>query len=250
MKIITLNLRHNNDRWEERFPLVVDVLDAQQADIIGLQEVWFPNRQAQIIADALNARTSEHPYSVYAEPKWGVEADEGVAILSRLPVLEHARLDLPEGHRVAQRVLVEVEGHPVHIANTHLHHRPWENESIRLPQMRALIEWITTRAPGGWLLTGDMNAQPESETIAVAGKHLRSAYYDVHGEHPYTCPTPLAEDYHTQPRRLCIDYIFYDPGVFEVSHAAVIANQPHPHDSTLYPSDHFGLEAQFITKIR
>ncbi len=244
MKIATFNLRHDADRWEERYPLVVDALHEQQADVIGLQEVWFPIQQAHMIADALNARTPAQPYSVYVEPKWGErESAEGVGILSRLPVLEHERLELPQGHRVAQRVAVQADGQTVHIANTHLHHRPLEDESIRLPQMQALIAWMYQRAPGGWLLTGDMNAQPESETIAHARERLASAYYDLHHEHPYTCPTKLTPDFYTNPRRLCIDYIFYDPAVYRVVEAEVFANQPHPEDERLYPSDHFGVAA-------
>lgn len=242
VKIVTLNLRHDQDRWDERFPLVVDCLHRTEADVIGLQEVAIPIRQAHLIADTLNAQSPNQPYSVWVEPKWGEEANrEGIAILSRLPVLEHERLELPEGQRVAQRVVVEVDGVRVNIANTHLHHRPIEDESIRLPQMRALLDWMFSRASSHWLLTGDMNALPESSTIAAANERLQSAYFSVHGEHPITFPAPLAAairgDY-----RACIDHIFFDAAL-HVTAARIIGDETPPDDPTLSASDHLGLAA-------
>jgi endonuclease/exonuclease/phosphatase family metal-dependent hydrolase len=205
MKIATLNLRHDQDRWDERFPLVVDCLLRSQAHVIGLQEVAIPIRQAHLIADALNAQMPDQPYSVWVEPKWGEEAErEGIAILSR-------------------------------------HHRPVEDESIRLPQMRALLDWMFSRASSRWLLTGDMNALPESSTIAAANERLQSAYFSVHSEHPITFPAPLA--YATRGDfRACIDHIFFDSAL-RVTSARIIGDETPPTDPTLSASDHLGLAA-------
>ncbi len=247
MKLITLNLRHNADRWEERFPLVVDCLHQEQADVISLQEVYLPIRQAHIIAEALNTRSPHAPYAVYVEPKWGDDPWEGVGMLSRLPMLEQARLELPEGNRVAQRILVEADGQPFRIANTHLHHRPIEDESIRLPQMQALLNWMRQHSADGWLLTGDMNATPGSTTINEAEAVLQSAYLTAHGTQPVTFPTPLvAADF--PDITLTIDYIFYDPDAYLIDAAWRTADQPNPDDPTLYPSDHFGLGAEITRR--
>ncbi|MBZ0302048.1 MAG: endonuclease/exonuclease/phosphatase family protein [Anaerolineae bacterium] len=243
MKIATLNLRHNQDRWEDRFPLVVDTLSREQADVVGLQEVYLPIQQAQRIAEAVNAREPARQYTVYVEPKWGPQPVEGVALLSRLPILDQERLELPEGERVAQRITVEVDGQRVHIANTHLHHRPIEDESIRLAQMQALLDWMFSRADSGWVLTGDMNALPESTTIAAAEARLNSAYFTLHRQHPITFPTPLVADRWEGPD-LCIDYIFCDAARLQVQEARMIADQGHADDPNLYPSDHFGLAAE------
>jgi endonuclease/exonuclease/phosphatase family metal-dependent hydrolase len=235
MKIATLNLRHNNDRWPERLPLVVEALRQTNADVIGLQEVWLPIQQADLIATALNQHTPDRPYSVHVESKWGDDPVEGAAILSRLPVLDSARLDLPHEPRVAQRITVEINGQPVHIANTHLHHRP-RDESIRLPQMQTVLDWMFAHSSERWLLTGDMNAQPDTSTINAALQRLKSAYFEIHHEQPLTFPTPLVTLENYPP--VCIDYIFYDANRFNAKSAAVFANQPHPDDETLYPSDH------------
>lgn len=54
MKILTLNLRHNQDRWEDRLPLIIDALHTEQADVVSVQEVWLGFQQAHLIADKLN----------------------------------------------------------------------------------------------------------------------------------------------------------------------------------------------------
>jgi endonuclease/exonuclease/phosphatase family metal-dependent hydrolase len=144
---------------------------------------------------------------------------------------------------VAQRIRIELNGRTVHIANTHLHHRPTHDESIRLPQMQTLLHWMYAYSPTGWLLTGDMNALPTSATSAEAEKQLDSAYFTVHQQHPITFPTPLVTTASYPP--VCIDYIFYDAQTFDVKSAQVFADQSHSEIETLYPSDHYGLLADF-----
>ena len=247
VKFLTLNLRHNADRWPERRALVIDQLLAEQADVIALQEVRLEIRQAHDLADALNARLGEQPYRVALAPKWEPEPDEGVALLSRPPIAEHERLELPgDGGRVAQRIRVEINGRAVDIANTHLHHRPYENESVRLPQVEHLLRWMFARGDGvarRWLLAGDFNATPESATVQAVQARLHSAYPSVHGVEPVTFPSPLV----AEPRpALTIDYIFFDPAHFRATDARVTCNRPHPDDPALCPSDHFGLAAAFL----
>ena len=243
LKIATLNLRHNVDRWQERYPLLVETLVAAAADVIGMQEVWLEIEQAQMIADALNQNAPDSPYDVYAVGKWGPQPVEGIALLSRIPIVDNDMLKLPgEGYRVAQRIVIEHEGRRVNIANTHLHHRPIDDEAIRLPQMTALIDWMRDHDPSGWILTGDMNALPESPTIQAALAKFNSAYETHHGQHPVTFPTPLVTDSYPD---VCIDHIFYDAATYNLTGANLIANQSHVGDATLYPSDHYGLAATF-----
>lgn len=245
MKLLTLNLRHNEDRWEERFPLVVDIVAAEAPDVIAFQEVWLAFRQAHLIADALCQRAPQLAYEVYVEPKWGDNPVEGIGMLSRWPILERERLELPEGGRVAQRIRLEAGGHVFNVANVHLHHRPMEDESIRLPQMQRLLAWMREQ-PEGWLLAGDMNAMPGCATIAAAKTSLSSAYEVIHGREPdATFPTPLVSQDYAPGLAIVIDYIFFDTRHFKALDARRIADQPHPDDPTLYPSDHYGLAAEF-----
>lgn len=238
MKILTLNLRHHRDRWNERFPLVVDVLRQHQPDIIGFQEVWIPIQQANII---LNQLSDKESMNLYVLPKQGDYGREGIAIASRYPIISHETLDLPGGERVAQRALIEVDGTTFCFSNTHLHDKP-ADESIRLPQMQALLQWLAD-VSHPTILTGDMNARPESTTIRESKTRYQSAYEVVHGSEPsVTCPTPLDTNFHPD-RCSTIDYIFFSEDKLQVTGASIVADIPHPDDETLYPSDHYGILA-------
>ncbi|MFN8527993.1 MAG: endonuclease/exonuclease/phosphatase family protein [Anaerolineae bacterium] len=247
MKIVTLNLRHDADRWSERYPLVVKALARQNADVIAFQEVAIPIRQAHMIAAELNG---EQPYAVHVQPKWGNQGHEGIAVLTRLAATVVEGLNLPHGSRVAQRVRVIIDGQAVNIINTHLHHEPENDESIRAPQARAILQWINRCAEQAdnqrWVLLGDFNAQPHSETIQHIAESFQSAYAMCHSMEPLTFPTPLVADETYPP--MAIDYIFFNPSGFEVLNAHMIGTKAADHDPTLYPSDHFGLAAELRLK--
>jgi endonuclease/exonuclease/phosphatase family metal-dependent hydrolase len=241
IKVLTLNLRHNADRWPERLPLVVDTLLAESADVIGLQEVHLPIQQAELITNLLNDRV-ERPYSVFTGQKWGEHPEEGIAILSRLPVRAYEHTNLPETSRLAQRVRVEVNGRAVDVVNTHLHHEPFFDEVIRLPQMRHILDWMFARdGDHRWVLLGDLNALPASATIQAARQHLASAL----PADAATFPAPLCAAEYPPDRADQIDYILYDASQLRLLGAEVIARQTHPQDATLSPSDHYGVAAEF-----
>jgi endonuclease/exonuclease/phosphatase family metal-dependent hydrolase len=252
VKLLTLNLRHDADRWPERFPLVVVELLAEDADVVAFQEVALRIDQAERIAAELNLRGDRQPYELFQASKWGAEQQwEGCALLSRLPVTRHEVLHLPHEGRIAHAIEVEQGGHRIRIANTHLHHLPLNDEVIRLEQLRYLLGWMfhERQQAGSWVLMGDFNATPESETIAQARKRLVSAYREVHGREPdYTFPTPLVSGEGEWFQRKTLDYILVDPAAFEVEDARVIGERPHAADASLYPSDHFGLVASVTLK--
>ena len=91
MKVLTLNLRHNNDHWELRKPLIIDLIQDLQPHIIGFQEVWMSFQQARQILEAVEGT----PYELFVTPKQAHHGKEGVAIASRLPASEFESLDLP-----------------------------------------------------------------------------------------------------------------------------------------------------------
>ena len=240
IKVATLNLRHNNNRWPERLPLVLDTLIDESPDVIGLQEVWLPIHQSELILNGLNART-DRPYSVFTGQKWGEDLEEGIAMLSRLPVHAYEHTNLPETTRLAQRLRIAVDGQYIEIVNTHLHHKP-SDETIRLPQMQHILRWMADREYDyRWILMGDMNAEPTSSTIQAASQHLISALpTDV-----VTFPAPLRASEYPSDLALQIDHILYDASRLHLLKAAVIAQQTHAQDATLSASDHYGLAAEF-----
>lgn len=242
MKIVTLNLRHDVDRWTERLPMVVEALAQEDADVIAFQEVAFTSPQAQQIARCL--KNQGMAYAVFTAPKWGVAPKEGIGMFSRVPVKEYEHINLPHGGRIAQRMCLHWQNRIVNVANVHLHHRPRGDESIRLQQLQALVDWMFSRDLHHWILAGDFNAQPSSETIQTVTQWFCSAHGELHGYEPVTHPTPLNPE--REPgQQLSIDYVFYNASTFCPMDAHRFAHSPHPNDNTLFPSDHYGVSASF-----
>ena len=238
MKILTLNLRHDNDYWEERKPLVVDLIQEHQPDVIGFQEVWMPIQQAHLILEGVEGA----PYSIYVSAKQAHHGKEGIAIASRLPVSDFEYLNLPGGERVAQRLLIDVNGEQICFVNTHLHHMPIDSEIERLPQMRAILKWLeNVNTPT--IITGDMNTIPESETMRLAKAGYDSAYEQVHGKEPdFTFPAPLVEDSYVGLPTM-IDYILISSDTLKATSARVVGDQAQGTNPKLSPSDHCGIVA-------
>lgn len=258
MKVATLNLRNDKDRWAERFGLVVQGILQELPDIIALQEVALSIHQAESIADAVNSQLTELTYQVSVAKCWGPEITLGEAILSRYPKTRDKETRLPGQYdgqpsgRVAHLVSVSDGTRQVNVVNTHLHHLPKDDEAVRFLQIQFLLDWMfrlgSENAP--WIFMGDMNAKPNSRTVQYISKRFKSAYRTYHGTEPeYTFPTPLVAQKEScrsdwyEPR--AIDYIFFSATALRVEEAHLAFTHSHSKDHTLFPSDHFGLVATF-----
>lgn len=216
-------------------------------DIIGFQEVALAIDQAHTIARAANRSLSERPYQVIVEEKWSPQPTEGIAILARDRVIESERIELPEGGRIAQSIVIERSRDRIGVINTHLHHLPRDDESIRLVQTRHLLTWMADKSSkvNGWILVGDLNARPESETVQEVEKEMVSAFKSVHGHEPgHTFPTPLVKETGDWYQARAIDYVFLSPWAFRATQASLAFTRPHPQDPTLFASDHYGILAE------
>lgn len=243
MKVITLNIRHNVDRWEERLPLIAEKLIEEKPDIVAFQEVETEIMQAQLIADNINQAFGEELYSEKSFPR--PNRTEGLAFLINrrsVHVIGYSVLMLQEGNRIAARALLEWNRIPFAITNVHLHDKPTDNESIRFEQAKEILDWLDH--PG--ILLGDFNTEPESITIQQIRNHFLSASQSYWGKEPKsTYPTPLRkqQDFIIKPKM--VDYIFFDQKQFQVTKAKIIFNESSPTDPILYPSDHVGILAEF-----
>ena len=247
MTVATINIRHDADRWGERRPLLSENLARLWPDVIALQEVALGIEQAAILQSDLNSDARSAVYAAYVERKTGEAPIEGIGCLTRLPVLRSTRIELPGGWRIAQALELQFGDSVVCLVNTHLHNEPADSEEIRAKQCAVIMEYIereATSAPDKhWVLAGDFNATPSSETVQRVLATLTSAYPAIHGAEPeYTYPTPLVEDYNDPASYHCIDYLFTSPSI-QVRDIRLICDEPSPDDPTLYPSDHYGLLA-------
>ena len=260
LSIATLNLLNDLTFWPERAPLIIAELRRLQPDLVALQEINIPSDNAAWITAQLDG------YSLHICPKKGrLGQREGLAILSRLPVETHQTLSMSAQGRVAHWISVDHEGQRWLLANTHLFWSPVDDD-LRLHQVRRLLSHLPHHDPT--IICGDFNSMPYYRSIKLIKKQFSSAYAAVHGDEPaYTSPTPLKRGpglRHSARRtalrligsiligrnaswRGTIDYIFVNSRV-QVLDCSIAFDQPSPHDSQIYPSDHLGLIANLAIK--
>lgn len=238
MRIVTLNVRNTADRWPERRDLLVRQLVDLAPDVAGVQEARMIPDQAAWIAREVRRRTAGRlRYRSHRRGKTGrLGLWEGLAVLSRAPVVAIAARDLGADARVAQRITVRrPDGGLLDVYNTHL---GGDREALRSEAER-LLDWMIHRPPLPAVLTGDFNSRPGSPPIELLTSRLRSAHADVHGHEPArTVPTPLHKN--AAGPGSVLDYVFVNDLV-EVGDAHLAFDQVDPSDPTLAASDHFGL---------
>jgi endonuclease/exonuclease/phosphatase family metal-dependent hydrolase len=142
---------------------------ALDPDVLVLQEIWRPNGGrcfVDTIAEAMGASVHEvvlmsdtnpgRPRHLHPPP--GPPGTAGMAVISRLPVLAVADIDLPhaQGDVVRRRhsllVTVSVEGAPVTIAGMHASHRLWGS----LPQVHR-VDLALAGLDHPTVIAGDLN---------------------------------------------------------------------------------------------
>ena len=247
LRIGTLNVRNTADRWRGRRDLLVAQLANVRPDVIGLQELRRWPSQIRWITRRLNHLLRlEPPYRYHVTGKaglWGLW--EGIAVLTRLPMVERGSLDLEGEYRVLNWVRVRLPGGAVlEVHNAHLSSR---DEELRDKQARLIIDHLATRGEIPTLLVGDLNAGPASSTLRVMGQRLRSAYALANGAEPArTWPSALPAGV---GNGRVIDYILVDDHL-EVVDAWLTFDRSASTDPTLFPSDHFGIAATIRVRPR
>ncbi|MCB9450859.1 MAG: endonuclease/exonuclease/phosphatase family protein [Anaerolineaceae bacterium] len=165
----------NTDGWVDLVGLA-QAIEAQNPDVVILQEVT----RGQIgngSTDSLGWLSWRLNMPAYFGP--ATDQTFGNAILTRLPVESWDTGLLPPvkaERRSYIRVMVNV-GVPVTIIGTHLNHQSAEN---RIPQ----AEWLLNvwGGAGFTVIAGDMNAQPESQEIALFRDAGLTSAQDVAGD--------------------------------------------------------------------
>ena len=260
LRCLTLNLWGAEPPLQRRMELVAAALRELKPDVVGLQEVrevpgQLPN-QAETLATAAGY---DHVF-VPAMPFAG--GQEGLAILSREPILEHVAFGLPHAQPSERRILLSAratfETISLWVHTTHLNYRLAHGKQ-REDQVQAIDSIVAARAgdtPS--VLMGDFNARPEADEIrwlrglvTLSGRrtYYQDAWDRLHsGECGWTCAR--ANPYTTglaflEPDRR-IDYIFVTPmrrdGRATVRSCRIVLNQPAA--DGVYASDHFGLLAE------
>ena len=260
VKIVTLNLWGEQPPLGRRMELIVENLRALAPDVVTMQEVRqvgqsLPN-QATTIAEALGM---SHHFAT-ATP-WG-GGEEGLAILSRLPIVQRDAHELPHAVPAERRILLHAgitsPTGRLEVFTTHLNYRLTDGgkREDQVVFADAIIAAVPSDLPK--IFTGDFNATPDSDEIRFlrglhtsAGKrtYWQDAWERRHGRadgftwaraNPYTHRLRWLE----RDRRL--DYIFVGQmkrdGVGVVRDCRIVCDVPG--DDGALCSDHYGVFAE------
>jgi endonuclease/exonuclease/phosphatase family metal-dependent hydrolase len=255
LRVLSWNLWARFGPWEARQPAILATIAALDPDIACLQEAWSApeSSMAALVAERLGF---QHAYSCNDEGP----VHSGNAIVSRWPILRTSWRPLPaEGEPDERRTVLfaEIDGPrgAIQVFCTHLNWR-FDHSAVRQAQVRLIGGFVDECRPRDYppILTGDMNAAPDSDEIRIltgrtavaAPKLVFHDAWEVAGEGPgmtWSNDNPYAA-LDLEPTRR-IDYVFAGwpkgGGRGHIVRAEVIGRDP---IGGVVPSDHYGVVAE------
>ncbi len=245
LSLLTLNIWFDNENWPERFKLILEQIREIDPDIIGLQEVIQRadlDNQAQQLADSLG-------YDYYFDSVDDESRDQrfGNAIVSRYPIEETTfRALVPlDAYRKAVHARINVNGNIVDVYNTHLHN-PGDATQTRMDQINDMQDFIEETSTGDLIfVTGDFNANPDWDEMELMYEHYVDVYPLFHENHLE--PEHSTLNYHLGHSQRRIDYVFFhqdNNDDLNPLSAEIVLDEP-DEEGENYPSDHFGVVAEF-----
>lgn len=237
IKVLSYNIHVGNPPSQpgvKNLEEIARVINESDADLVALQEIdVFTKRSGKDIhqSEVLAELTNRHHFFAKAIDYSGGEY--GIAVLSKFPIKETKRHQLPkaEGVKGEQRALavitVEVEeGVYVDFASTHL---DLKKES-RILQTEFISD-LFRNSENSVIVAGDFNASPKSNEMKKLGKHFKIS--SIKNGFTFPVVKPNVE----------IDYIMYAPKRrFKVKSHRVV--QEH------FPSDHLPLFVELEMRVK
>ena len=234
LKLLTLNINFYGDKhgaWPERKDLIVEAIRNADPDVIALQAVgaFDGSNQADEIEGSLSG------YSTHFEP---IGDDQGMAVISRLPILatETTELSRRSGHddsfdRIVLRALIESSFGPVNLFNAHVSwvdHQALEN----IGEVMSFVDCFS----GPKLIAGDFNQTPDKPAIKkLAGGGWTDTFAAAYpGENGFTFEADGPE--------MRIDYIWANRPISQNLTGVQIVGNASGHARM---SNHLGLTATF-----
>lgn len=242
----TYNVLADQNRADERLPVLLRILGETSADVIALQEVTPPFAER-----LLREEWAKIYNTTLGDPRGGVPG--GLAILSRLPVekQEYRRLSGRQGRGVLT-VRLRTAGRSLAVATVHLE-SPLEAGEVRAQQLGEILPLLAGADEA--VLMGDFNfgdgEQPETAGLPASFVDLWTALRP--GEPGFTWnieKSPMARDGSfpgEKSRRL--DRILLCSKSWAPERVWIVGDEPAVNgDAGLFPSDHFGLLGRICRK--
>ncbi len=183
MRVLTYNVHG----WQKpaggvNVELVAQVIASTAADVVGLNEVFYPEGGSTPPAlERLAAELGMHyafgatqPTDPHKHPPYGN------AVLSRWPILAHAAHHLTPVVSYGKRGLLEcrIQSPTLGVLTVYVTHLDHRSEQIRLEQWSAANTWLLRDRNRPHLILGDFNALAETD-YPDAGAQARLAAYQA-----------------------------------------------------------------------
>lgn len=166
LEFVTFNTWNVNEPFQSRIDHAIEGLRAEAADVIALQEIYLegpgvPFRADERIATALRMDRISHAAATV--PLGDGQATEGLALLSRHPIVASTYLTLPTPNGGNGRIVLQgTISTPVGLVDCYVTHLS-TNASERDEQAKALFAFVQSvphvQPP---VILGDLNAVPTS----------------------------------------------------------------------------------------
>lgn len=204
VKLLTFNILHGaTTKGDFDLDVIAKVIIDADPDFVALQEVDYKTKRAKKydLATELGWRSKMAPIYARAMPYDGGEYGEGV--LSKHTFLQTRNLALPfipgdEPRAALEITTVLPSNDTVSFIGTHLDHQ--KNEANRIMQAKH-INKVFSSNPYPTILAGDLNAEPDSKTIAILSKVWSASYPKNNPQPTYPSDKPIKK----------IDYIMFYP---------------------------------------
>ncbi|PRP81074.1 hypothetical protein PROFUN_11188 [Planoprotostelium fungivorum] len=262
MRIMSYNIWNLNPIWTARRRMLIDQLKAESPDIVGMQEVryQFDGRSSihqitEITRELPEYQYVYHPSMTYLQQ--GGHEDEGLAILSKWPIIDSEVLRLTrnfsdyadEHQRATLRALIKTPKGPLQVFVVH------SSLSLSARVRNSIEMWNfmqSGRKGAPQILLGDMNEEPNDIPVdflmgrrslnGITGD-FKDAWVEKHGREKdkegWTYITLQQE-----PKKR-IDFILYRGDQLTLKKTFVQLNPP---PTEPQPSDHRALNAHFEYK--
>jgi poly(A) polymerase len=248
LRVVTWNVlfdRYETERieTERRRPLLLRELEAQDADVIALQEVEKPFLKALLAEPWVRAR-----YLVSDAPSGKSVDPYGVVLLSRVPVLELGAHALGRHKQIVAMVLA-AGARPRVVATCHLtSDHAARGADKRQAQLAVLREMLDGLGGADALVVGDLNEHGDLPATALGARDLWTEL--VGDDAPTFDPVenPLAAISSLRGEALRLDRVLARVGA-DVRPLRIERVGTEPSPGGLFPSDHYGLAAELALDV-
>lgn len=189
LRVMAYNIKHGRGMDGtvdlERTAAVISKLNP---DLVALQEIDNNCKRSgnqDIAAELGKLLKMEHRFAKFMDYQGG---EYGLAVLSKLPIKNQVRHQLPPGAepRCALEISVQAKHWPTPLAFVSVHN-DWTNEGIRVKQVTALLKAMEgQKSPV--ILAGDFNGTPNCASLKLLQEHGWKIQKKTRSE-PFTFPS-------------------------------------------------------------